>query len=232
MSKLFHEMKESIKDEVQKYKDCMENVFQIIDETEHTITVLDDTDGSSREFTINDESCIDKSWIANRIIVTQSAMEQEIAIDKDKVATWIADCISKPFLMTLEHIVFCAEINTDFTELENLGDKWARMLRVNDMPEKGVLGISWHDYQILFINVRNVIESTERIDADVKYSRDERRDEISMGIATTLAHEIKHLAWANPFLMEKDLHAATYIEEDDAEDYARSFLGRGIPCFS
>lgn len=228
MNIVFEEIKKSIKDDATKYAANEEGVLEITEENDNYIAVYEDIDGFSREYTITNPDVITKEWIKELIIVTDSAKELEFIIDIDKLADFAAS-LDKNMLLTLENIVIVNDAEKDYDYLSALDDSFARMLEVSDLPDEHLVGLMWFSYQKVFVNLGSIIKATnELIDEGTVYDW-EKEDSINMGIAVTLVHEIRHLAWANPYLDEDKLNKKSENEEEDAETYANMVCSNGIP---
>lgn len=227
MNTVFEDIKKNIKDDVTKYAANEEGVLEITDENDNHITVYEDIDGFSREYTITNPDAITKEWINERIIVTDSVKELDISINIEKLAEF-ATSLDKNMLLTLENIIIVNDAEKDYDYLSALDDEFAQMLEVSDLPDENLVGLMWFSYQKVFLNLGSIIKATDELIEDGIGYDYEREQDINRGIATTLVHEIRHLAQANPYLEANKLNQKGN-DEEDAENYADMVCSNNIP---
>lgn len=214
---LFEQMKKDIKEDVEEYKSEGEDILWIDNETESSISVYDDVDGCSREYTITDPLRINSEWITDKIIVTDSV--QEIGkINSNEIALWLDKYIDKNMYCTLKNIIFVNDTEKDYDFLANYNEDFHDMLETNDLPIDSI-GLMWFSHQIVLINVGAIEQCTQEMVDDGELYENEKECTVNSGIITTLVHEIRHLAQSNPYLPEEILQQRD-DDEIDAENYA------------
>lgn len=194
---------------------------EIIEDAGSSIKVLDETE-SYRELMITDPSLITVQWLRDRLIVTPRARELSHVVDEDALCTWLAKNVDPDMMVTLRAIVILGDdYDEDYEYLKTVGD-FAYELEASDLPIDE-LGLHWFSYGKVFAHMGNIIEGVrEMADTGDIYPWEDRR-EVGYGLLTTLVHEIRHLAQANPYLPESVLCQGS-DDETDAESYARDVV--------
>ena len=223
---LFERIKSSIKEDVS----LDEDLIQILEETDSKICVYDDFDGYGREYTITNPLTINENWIKEKIIITKSVSKTGYIINTDLITKWLLENLDKNMYLTLENIVIMNDSEEDFDELPLIDEKFSELLEVNNLPDENLVGLMWYYYQIVFVNIGTIVNTTkEMLEVGDLYEWEEK-DTINSGIISTLVHEIRHLAQANPYLPEDVLNQKS-DDETDAEDYARNICKGVLPYF-
>lgn len=213
---LFETIKSNIKEDASKDEDLLE----IIEDTDEKISVYDNFDGYGREYTITNPEIINETWIKEKIIITKSVPETGYNINTNILTKWLVQNVDKFMYLTLENIVFMADSEKDFDELPLIDNKFSDLLEVNNLPNEDLIGLMWYHYQIVFVNIKAIIDTTKEMLETGDIYEWEERDTINSGILSTLIHEIRHLAQANPYLPDAILNQNT-DDELDAENYAK-----------
>lgn len=210
----------SISDDSEKFDASGTGEFVYFSHDENNrVSVQEYVNGEARDYTIHNPAYIDRQWIHDRIIITPSARKSGFCPDKRKTADWIAKVINPCMLMDMENIVFVADTEQDFEYLQEFG--WGDELETNSLPDGTVVGISWFFHQKAFVNLKAIINDTDEMVNDGIIWEDERSHEIRRGTAMTIAHEIRHIAQANPYLPSDILNQMS-DDENDAEEYAET----------
>lgn len=218
---IFERIRNDILEDIQQFSlEDNGDVVEIIEENDISISIHENIDGHDRDYVITNPAVINKQWIMDRIIVTKSATTLEYQIDIERLSEWIANSIDRNMLMTLDRIIITNNSEDDYDYLVKTDSRFKYMLEVSDLPYENIVGYMWYDYQMVFVNM-SAIENTvnEMIEDGYIYAQ-EKDDEINLGIIMTVAHEIRHLAQANPYLPDALLQQ-TSDDETDAEEFAK-----------
>lgn len=221
---LFEKIKLNIKEDASNDDDLLE----IIDESDEEISVYDNFDSYGREYTITNPIKVNEEWLHEKIIVTNSTSQTGYAINTNLIVKWLLKNVDKNMYLTLENIVFMNDSEKDFDELPLINKKFYELLEINDLPNENLIGLMWYHYQIVFVNVGAIINTTKEMIEEGDLYEWEEKDTINSGILSTLVHEIRHLAQANPYLPEDILNQNT-DDETDAENYARNICEGTLP---
>ena len=216
MTKDFKDTKYNIHKDIAKYED----EIYLIEETDDSITVIDMTDGFERTYCITDTDAMTKDWLSEKIIITPSAKESGL-IDKDEITNWIFNKIPKETYQTVNKVVFIYNDEKDFDYLCNLKDEdFDNLLEVHDLPSDNQIGINWMTDCYIIIHIGNIVKSSEDMIHNGELYTYEKNDCIKWGIFTTIAHELRHLQQANPYISE----SVKFLDdpEEDAEEFART----------
>ena len=161
---LFDNIKQGIKEDIENGLD-----ITILSEDDEHIKLYDNEEDFSREYTIYNPDIMDAQWIKDRILVTPSAQGLEYKVDVDKLSTWLNSAIDKPMLLTLQNIVFIGDAEQDFDYLDKYSEEFSDQLECSDLPYDN-LGVMWYDACKVFVNIGNVIETTqEMLDEGILY---------------------------------------------------------------
>ena len=230
----FEDVKDRINDLAKSYSqntdgnEYGDEYFNVSYVSDTSIEISEYLDGNCREYTETDPAVINKDWIRDRIIITDSAIELDLHVDPEIMAEWISDSVDATILMTLDHIIITNNSEEDYDFLSMMDDRYAYMLECSDLPGEETAGLMWYNYQMVFVNMGTLVSSADEMVADGLLYEWERNSEINEWVATTVAHEIRHLAQANPFMRE-DILQQVGDDEADAEEYALRICDRGVP---
>jgi hypothetical protein len=207
-------IKKSIEDDI---KNGLE--VEILAESNDSIVVYDNADIMDRDYEIKNPNILTKDWLKEHTIITPSVNELPQKINVDKMIDWVYENIDKDMYLTLERIIICNDEEKDFDYLRDYNDELYSQLECNDLPSENQLGIMWYDASIVVVNFGTIIKTTNEMIEDGYLYEYEKNDNINYGLISTLAHEIRHLAQANPYLPE-DVLQQCGDDEEDAEQYA------------
>lgn len=195
---------------------------EIIDESGDCIKVFDDTE-CGREYALYDPNKIDAGWIAQRIIETPAASSLRYRVSARDLASYLSSNVSPEFMMTLSAIVILGDdYDDDYTYLSGIGD-FKYELEGSDLPVDE-LGLHWYSYNKVFIHMGNIIAAVDEEYEQLRIDEWDILPEINLNVLTTLVHEIRHLAQANPYIPD-DVLMQRSDDETDAEEYARRIVG-------
>lgn len=223
----FQTAKNSVKQDISSGK--YEDLLGIIEESDTAITVYDDIDGFSREYTLTDPEVIDTDWINSKIIITPSVSKTGYKPNQRKIAEWLVAHIDKTMYLNLENIIIVNDTEKDFDYLSNLSETLSCRLECSSLPDKNLIGLMWHCYQTVLVNIGTIVTTTEEMIEEGLLYKLEKDHTINEGLLATLAHEIRHLAQANPYLPEEILNQQNN-DEEDAENFAHQICDKGTPC--
>lgn len=223
---LYQQIEESIEKEVNVYGT---DVICITWCGENYISVADFTGDCPESYTITNPDSIDEKWLEDRVIVTASVGKLGLGIDTKKIAEWLISNVDKTMYMMLQNIVFVNDIAWDYDYLCAMNEDFCDMLEVNDLPSDGIVGYTWWNHQIVFVQVKSIVDIIDEEIASGNLFLHERDVEINKGILMTLVHEIRHIAQSNPWIPESVFGKYGEDSEEDAENYAVSIAEKGFP---
>lgn len=235
----FEELKNSVKEDEQQFIKDNEDTYcvTVVDETNDTITVWDNTGFIDRTYTITNPNVISKDWLQKRIIKTKSLEKLPYRVNFEKLVEWLLSSMDKFIYMNLSKMIFVNDTEEDWDELCEVDDDFQYILEVNELPDDKCLGIMWFEQSMVVVNVGSIIRCVQNaVIQDGQEGDDEHwiypweaQKDINEQIIVTLTHELRHLAQANPYLTE-ELLCQESDDEEDAEDFAR-FTYENNPVF-
>ncbi len=206
-----------IKAEIHKdVKDHPESFF-ILDEGDDFIEYEDET-AYGYHCRYEDMDNITKDWIRDRIVVSSSIKK----LDIDDIAAFVFENIPRNIYRTLHRLVFIRDDEADFEEFEEQLESITGypLLEVHDFPENGQIGIAWVIDCTAVVHLGNIEKVIDRQIECGDLEEWEKQDELDIGIKSTIAHELRHLA-QNDLYLESDF---AEDEEEDAEQFARNVM--------
>ena len=212
----FEVIKTDIKDLAKENPDT---VF-IYDEGDNFIEYEED----GRVARYEDMENITADWIKEHIVVASSVKD----LDIDDIAGFIYEYIPKEMCQSLNHLVFIQDEEEDFDEMMDKLESVTGypLLECHDFPSEDQLGILWSNDCTIIVHIGNIIKGVKDMIDNGDIYEWEEKSETDIGIKSTIAHEIRHLAQDDPFCKE------CYTDpEEDAEQFARdvmdAYLGYG-----
>ena len=193
--------------------------FFILDEGADFIEYEDET-VCGRLCRYEDMSKIDpKEWIQKHIRLGSSVTD----LDIDDIAGFVSENINKDMYRTLHYLVFIRDEEHDFDELVGKLESISGypLLEVHDFPAGGQLGITWANDCCAIIHIGNIEKAVDQMIQEGLLGSWERRREIDIGIKSTIAHEIRHLAQGDIYLEGVEFLPDP---EEDAEGFARETM--------
>ena len=102
---MVHDIKNAVRNDIKSAEGTdKEGLLCMEQETSDAVFLYDDMDGMNRSYSITDPDSINAAWIADRMIVTDSAQDA-CQIDTEILAEWLAQHTDKNLFLTLESIV-------------------------------------------------------------------------------------------------------------------------------
>ncbi len=213
------------------YKDVEydgEEEYVSIEKTKDGIEVFDATDAPfERSYTITKPEKMTLTWLQNRIVATPSAIA--LGVNADAVARWIHKYMPKHIYSTLRYLVITGgrDLEGDIEDQEYLwgvDDFFREAFEEHGLPDEHLLGINWYSANVCVVSFGHILNSAESIrDRDGDWYAGEFDRFVNEGLATTIAHEFRHLAQSNPYIPAEIFGGSGSIE-DDAEDFAVDFF--------
>lgn len=222
---LFEEIRKNIREDNDNISD--DEMFHICEDNNEKISVIDNMEQDLRFYTITNPDRINKGWLEERLIITESANTLPYVIAKNRFIEWMLDTVDKSQYMDLEKIIFVNDIEKDANELIKIDPELKDILMENDLPDEGCMGIMWYFHQIIIVNIREVIRVAVELGNELHLREDEILDEVDIGTSSTVVHEIRHLAQANPYIPEEMMNQKE-DNETDAENYARGICTKAF----
>lgn len=208
--------------------------FVSVEETKEGLNVFDATDAPfEHEFTITKPSKMSLNWLKERIVVTPSAFEQ--GFDLDETVAWIHMNLPKFIYSSLDRLIFVGGMDDvaeekDFDYLCNLDSEIANHLEEHDLPADDQLGINWFSANTCVVHIGHIINATkDMVDNGILYKWEEA-DCINHGVATSIIHELRHLAQSNIYIPIQIIQPKGKGLEEDAENYAWDFFEAHPVC--
>lgn len=195
--------------------------IKILETNHDQLVVCDNTDSrySDHIYRITNPSLISENWIKEKILVTPSTNDLEYKVDEDSIASYLYLYVKRNYMLTMENIVFCNDIATDWDYLHKISDKFAKETETNLLPahENSVF---WHDSGKIIINFGNIIRETEREIEAGQIAEWEKEDVVNEKLMVSLLYEIRNLAFSNPYIPD-DIMEQRYANKNvDAKEYA------------
>ena len=228
---LFKDMCNDIRMDEKKTENDDYEYIMVEEEADDHITVFDSMEGEvdSKRYTIRNPEYMDRDYFRSIVDFSDcaEAYRKEMPIDKEKVVEYLDGHMDKNMLMTVDRILFVTGDEED-------DDKIFKNERVAEgafeaghwLPDKNQVGLTWWDYDIVCISLKGIREGVDECVNTFRLDKDEERDEINIGVLTTLVHEVRHTAQDNPYLPEKFFGPVSRDKEKDAEEYARDWVER------
>ena len=195
--------------------------FMIEEETDTFIAVWDNMDDIDRRYTITDTDALSEEWLSSKIIITPSA-DKEMPMGRPDIVRWIMNHIPKENYQTLNKLIFIYDDEADFDwlyELFNSNEYDYNLLEVHNLPDENQLGINWYEQCCAVVNIKTIKQTTRSLITDEIIEDYEYNSAVTYGLLTTIAHEIRHIAQANPYINENIPFEND--PEEDAENFAQ-----------
>lgn len=223
MSDDFKRIKDEIYHDVKEYPDAV----CILEESDSSIFVEDDTDGYSWRYEFTDTDAMDSAWLSDRIVVTPSTQETGI-LNIESLKEFILSFIPKETYQTLNRLVFVSDLEKDWDYLweykdERIDTDFSDLLEMHSLPD-GLLGINWSTNCVVVVNVGEIINTVREMLESGEIYDYEYSSEVIIGLKTTIAHEFRHLQQNNPYVSEAVRKTFLDDPEIDAESFARDIV--------
>lgn len=218
----------AIRESIQADIDSGEPIY-VLEESEDEFTIVDDTECTSRAIRYACHNKITQAWLEDHIIMSSMAKWYDQAIDPHSLAEYIFQAVDRHIIQTLEYIVIISDADRDWDELfPILEDRHGNpILDCCDLPDNGLLGIEWAEYQTVVINMDEIVRSAKEICGDGFGNLD---TEVNIGIITTVLHELFHMAQNDPYAPEELFQGLPKDPEAQAEAWAREVFENNGGC--
>lgn len=137
-----------------------------------------------------------------------------------------ANVLAQNLFENMDRNAFCCITKIAFVDstedLDNLrvGDEFPEQLyNENDNLSCDIVGLFWYSQKIVVVNLHAIENCVRELLVEI-HSPESFAEEMSLGIWTTLIHEIRHCMLDNPWLPEADYPRHLEAEEE-VEEYAR-----------
>lgn len=209
---------EMIQTAVQKDIDAGEPIY-VLEKSDSDFVIVDDTMNRGRAIRYCHHDKITANWLEERILISSTAKQHTHSIDPCALAEYLSHAVDRNILQTLEYIVIVADAEQDWDEFfPVLEDRHGNpILEVCALPDEGQLGISWVEYQIVVVNLEEIVATAKVLCADM-FSDFET--EVNIGVLTTVLHELFHLAQNDPYVSEEVFDGLPKDVEEQAETWA------------
>ena len=196
--------------------------FYVLDEGEDFIECEDISSGRLARY--EDISGIGSNWIRDKIVLASSVK----GVNVRDIADFVFDYIPREIYQTLNKMVFIANDEADFDELFDSLESITgyQLLECHNFPSDNQLGISWVNDCCVVIHVGNIEKCVDEMIEQGEISSHERESEIDIGIKTTVAHELRHLAQDDPYFDRSQVSWNYKDPEADAEQFARDIVDK------
>lgn len=199
------------------YPDTMEDVHRLLEQSNFDcLSIEEETDSEaiildqmeSTEFPLRVLSSITAEWLQSKLFISPK-LKYRFGFDAKKMAGILLQIMGKAPFMTLNQLFFIYNSSDWGYVAKRLG--YRRELQgeaLEDLRFDG-LGIMWHFESACAINVRAIEKAALELINDGAAYMDEFDYEFSIGVISTVIHELLHLQRnTNPF-----------CEEENGEEY-------------
>ena len=193
-------------------------------ETNKNVLVVESDMDTHRIMTIANPAFVNESWIADRLVVTPSALELNYSLDTEEIAKYLASNVSRHYMLTLDSVVFCNDVDKDLKYLSQKGVPDS-VLESNIFPTGNHFGEYWYDTNKILINMGSIVNYIEECISRGEIEKWEEEDAINDLVMVTLLKEVRYLAHGNPYIPEEIMQQDLGYEAD-AKDYAIRIYSR------
>lgn len=164
-------------------------------------------------------SPITEEWLKDRFFFPNETEKYKNLYQKQIISLLLF--LDPNMLINLQHIFF-VEKDADADEICKFLDAEPCEFPENiDFEENNTIGCMWHQYSSIIINMSAIDKTikkmkTEYEDAGLYFNE---ATETDIGVLVTVAHEIRHLGMANPYL-DETLYPNTEVTEAATEAWA------------
>ena len=201
--------------------------LKILEESADYVYVYDNIDYNARCYTLKNPANIDKKYIKNLCCFTPTLQKLPYVPKENIIVEWLDKNLDKNMLMAVNGIVFMNEV-ADAEFIKNWANKHLhkeqmRYFKIENLPYGKTEGISWFRNGLVFVNCGSIMKNIA-VDKDRFFFGEKDSDTFESDFKLALIHEIRHNAQDNLYLEEKHLQWINRDKEEDAEEYAKSFV--------
>lgn len=206
-----------------------DNYVTIQEQDDNHITIFDALTGeiNSATYTIYNPTIINRKYVEKRILFSDDALQKSslYPICPEAIIDYISNKVDKHMLLTIEKFVFITDEEEEDDSIYLDKSIENGLIAGHSFPDENTIGIYWIDENIVLVNIKavqdNAIFALQQLNIT---NETEYKKETSIGIITTLLHEIRHAAQINSYLPEDILNPISDDDEIDAEEYARTWF--------
>lgn len=155
-------------------------------------------------------------WLYNMTFITESARKHIKDDNMIKDLFKIMLSLKPDLFTTLRHIIFTSNTDKDLKAISKRLD--VEECEICDYED--YIGMFWYNESAIIINVNLIYD----VSFDIANTNDESDnvafEEFIIGMYSTLIHELRHLSFENPYIIQNE---TTYdeAEEDKVEEWCR-----------